>query len=204
MKRNGKRFFKRGRNKNQGAKALALAKANKKKLGSAMELQTSGVDTINTVSSTTPVVTLLTAEGIGNKTMLSSVQVKGYVREGAGPRTFRVDLVLDRTPAGVAVTPLDLYGSATPVIGAYKNLQQRSRYKILRTQMMNLYNVTSGAEQYIIDWYVKLNLIAETKTNSTWTQANIQKNALYLVYWVDEATNAPTPYFNTRVVCRDV
>ncbi len=116
---------------------------------------------------------------------------------------WRVDLVLDREPAGVAITPLLYLGSATPVIGAFKNHLFKKRYKILRSEFGHFDEGGTGVGGHEINWYVKLNLIAESKTASSFSNANIQKNALYLVYWTTASANHPIPVLRAKTNCMD-
>ncbi len=186
--------------------ALSIAKSNKKKLSSAIEFVQATAVTSTDAFNATPIVDLITGAGDGLKTMLKSAQVKGTVKRNASSALiddWRIDLVLDREPNGTEITPLELYGTATPTIGAFKNIIFKRRFKILRTEMGHFDEGGTGNGGHEINWYIRLNLMAETKTTNSWSQANIQKNAIYLVYWTTASANQPIPALQSRLICQD-
>ncbi len=193
-----------GKPKSKVDKALSIANRNKKRLSSVVETVSGGPDLESDAFNATPVVALLDLAGDGLKTRITSAQVRGTIKQNLTSVVtddYRVDLVLDREPNGTIFSPLLCYGSATPPIGAYKALNYKKRYKILRSQFGS-FNET-GTTHADINWYVKLNLLAETKTVNSWTQANLIKNAIYLVYWTTASANQPIPALNVRAVCMD-
>lgn len=192
------------RKKSKAEQALAKARKNERKLSTAVEVVQATAVTSTDAFNSTPRVDLITLSGDGLKTMIKSVQVKGTIKQDLASTAaddWRVDLVLDREPNGTEVTPLLFYGTATPTIGAFKNIIYKKRFKILRTES-GIFNENTVVG-HIINWYVRLNLIAETKTVNSWTQSNMTKNALYLIYWTTAGANQPVPAFQSRAICQD-
>lgn len=186
--------------------ALSIAKSNKKKLSTVVEHSQAGTVTSTDVFNATPVVDLIPATGDGLKTRITSASVKGTIKRNVDSNLiddWRVDLVLDRMPEGTEVTPLVLYGSATPPIGAFKNILYKERFKILRSEMGTFDESGNGKAGHIINWYVRLNLIAKSNTANSFTQAAIQNNAIYLIYWTTATANQPIPVFQSRLICAD-
>lgn len=191
-------------------KALNMAKANKKMLSVGAEVTSNGSVHSTTAFNATPIVTLIQGEGNGTRTKLTSVQLKGTVKQDVSTtgdiQDYRVDLVLDRMPiSGENATPAMIYGSATPQIGELKNLLYKKRFKLLRTHIGVFPEGTAGnATGHVLDWYVKLNLVQNTSAVGNWTNSDIQNNAILLVYWTTSTSNQPIPSLKTRLNCRDV
>ncbi len=194
--------FSRRKPKSKVDQALSIAKQNKKKLSAVSEIISSGTGTAVTVFSSTPIIKFIDTGGEGFKTLVKSVQVRGSIKQDPASTVvddYRLDLVLDREPAGTVITPLLYLGSATPNIGEFKNHLYKRRYKILRSHTGGFDEAAEGRSIDFIDWYVKLNLIAETKSEGSYSQSNIQKNALYLVYWTKSAANQPVPSISYKI-----
>ncbi len=186
--------------------AFSMAKRNKKLLASSVEVQAGTNVTSTDAFNATPIVDHIPATGSGLKTRMTSIQVKGTIKRNVSSALiddWRVDLVLDRHPEGTEVTPLLVYGDATPVIGAFKNIIFKRRFKILRTMFGSFDEGGEGSGASIINWYVKLNLMAESSTANSFIQANIQKNAVYLIYWTTATANQPIPALFSRCICMD-
>ncbi len=198
-----KKFRKRRKPKkgSEGKQALAMAKSNKKKLAYSVEAVSTDTE-VTTISNATPVVMYFTPSGEGYKCKLTSCRLKGIIPHATTGIDWRVDVVLDRDPDGAAITPLLLYGDATPVITTFKNSNLKSRFKILRTEFGES---AIGAVQpaTVFDWYIPLGLIAETKVVNNFQQANIQKNAVYLVYWTTAGADQWTPSMTFRITAMD-
>ncbi len=185
--------------------ALSIAKSNKKKLSTVAEMQLTVTENAETAFNATPIVKYLLPAGSDLKTMMTSVQLRGIIKRNVASDAiddYRFDLVLDREPAGTAVTPLLVYGSASPELGDFKNINLLRRFKILRTMIGAFGESGNGVSHKVIEWFVKLNLIAECKS-AGFSQANITKNALYLIYWTTSGANQPTIKCQTRIHCRD-
>ncbi len=205
-KRGGQVIQLRKKPKSKLDQALSIAKSNKKRLRSAMEVATSASVTSTDAFSSTPVVDYIPASGEDLKTRMTSVMVKGTIKRNASSALiddWRVDFVLDREPNGTEITPLLYLGTATPVIGELRNLTYKERFKILRSEFGSFDEGGNGVGSHAINWYVRLNLMAETKTVNSWTQTNIIKNAVYLVYWTTASANQPIPVLESRVICLD-
>lgn len=180
--------------------ALRIAKSNKKKINDTGIIKQGTITLSGSLCNATPVIEFIPAAGSGYKTALKSVAVKGTIT-GTHGNNYRVDLVLDRDPQGVEVTPLLVYGSATPNIYVYKNVLYKSRFKILRSKF-GVHDTGRGLSE-VVDWYVKLNLTCETTTIDSWTNAHIKKNALYLIYWTTATSNQTSPSLACRSICLD-
>ncbi len=113
---------------------------------------------------------------------------------------WRVDLILDRLPGGVLATALELYAeTTTPEIYAYKNFNNKTRFKILRS-WRGIFNEATKTAEYL-DAYIKLNLFTETDTEDSFgTIGTMIKNTLLLVRWTTATANQPTFEGITRVV----
>ncbi len=196
----------RGRKGTVASQALRLAKKNKRTLGVLAEVQQGTTLNAETAFNATPIVEFYVAVGEGEKTLLKNITVRGLIKRNVASDLiddYRVDLVLDRMPAGVKATVADIYGSANPELGDPPNNLQRLRYKILRTMMGAFGESGNGIAHRVINWNVRLNLVAQSKTANNFGQDQIQKNAVYLVYWTTAAANQPTMRCNGQLYCLD-
>ncbi len=187
-----------------GQQALNLAKRNKRKLAAAVEVVNGDNTTATDVFNATPIVDYIgQLNGIADfKARIRSVRVKGTIKRDVASALiddWRVDLVLDRLPDGAEVTPLELYGDATPAIGAFKNPNFKSRFRILRSEFGAFDESGNGNASHMIDWYVKLNIMSETIATGSWAIASVLKNAIFLVYWTTATANQPIPALETIV-----
>ncbi len=185
--------------------ALSIAKSNKKKLSTVAEMQLTATVNAETAFNATPIIKYVLPVGEGLKTLMTSVQCRGIIKRNVASDSiddYRLDLVLDREPAGTEVTPLLVYGTANPELGDFKNINLLRRFKILRTMIGAFGESGNGVSHRVINWFVKLNLIAECKS-AGFSQANISKNAIYLIYWTTSGANQPTIKCQIRVHCRD-
>ncbi|WP_445779150.1 hypothetical protein [Shewanella sp.] len=112
---------------------------------------------------------------------------------------WRFDIVLDRAPAGAVLNVAQAYGVANPRITRPLNYDQIKRYKLLysRKGMFNEFVKTSS----MMNINVKLGLVAEAN-NNTPSQANIMKNAVYILFWSNATTNKPNFTYNLDIVSR--
>lgn len=96
------------------------------------------------------------------------------------PISWRFDIILDRTPSGVILSLTNVYNTVTPRTTETLSLNFKHRYKLLysaRGYMTE--NVNDGGFR---KFDIPLNLKAESAA-ITFETANIQKNAIYLVFW---------------------
>ncbi len=186
--------------------ALKLAKKVDKKQKRSLEYILGKTTTSTDPFNVTPVDDHLT-EGIagqGMKTRITSVIIKGTIKRNVTSTIvddYRIDLVLDRYPTGAKATPALVYGSATPVLGAHKNMNLKTRFKILRSRAGVLDD--AGPSGIYINWYVKLNLLCETKVVGNYAIANLVKNSIMLFYWTTAANNQPIPALVSQVIIED-
>ncbi len=109
--------------------ALYLAKKNKRTLSRVAEMDGAFQSVASIAMNATPVVKNIAhsfATTMGNKWKLFSLRVTGTIKQNLASALiddYRFDVVLDRMPAGVAITPLLVYGAATPKWEAYKDLE---------------------------------------------------------------------------------
>ncbi len=110
---------------------------------------------------------------------------------------WRFDIILDRAPAGAVLNITQAYGTANPRLTRPLNYDQIKRYKLLysRKGMFNEFVKTSA----VMNINVKLGLVAEAN-NNTPSQANIMKNAIYIVFWTNATTNKPNFTYNLDIV----
>jgi len=110
---------------------------------------------------------------------------------------WRFDLVLDRTPAKVAISIADLYDTSTPDITALMSFDNRERFKICRSYSGYFDNDISVEK--IIHFKYRSGLVMESD-GTVYAQNKILKNAYYLIYWTDVASNQPTLEGTARIV----
>ncbi len=188
--------------------ALRMAKSNKKKLAAKLDLDFVNDNDATQALNATPTVLLIFAsmEMSGFNLTLKSFQVRGVIKQNLASAIiddYRVDLVLDRAPAGVAITPLLYLDSATPTITAFKSFGSKGRYRILKTWSGYLSSSEGSHSFRKVNSYIRLNFKVETKAENAYTQANLIKNALYLVRWTTATANQPTVAMDMRIVYDD-
>lgn len=130
----------------------------------------------------------------GEKATLLWMRFRGFVQAAsATPKSFRIDVVLDKLPVGGTTATRDLIygGTAAPMttLMNMKNPHYYERFKIL----MSIAGIvsTGGKESYVFDRVLRINRKIETKS-TTYAQANQTKNAILLVLWSDDAADQPT------------
>ncbi len=197
----------RGRRKPRGSKAdqaLRQVKRLRSKVNAGIDyaiVEGSLVSQAMTGTATPDITFLGPVVGEDMKAKVKSVSVRGTINQNVASAVtdnWRVDLVLDKVPDGANVTPLELYGDATPRISAFKNFLYRSRFKILRSVFGDFNE--QGPLSAVINWYVKLNNTQETTSSGSFGVANLLKNALFLVIWTEATANFPIIDLDWRVV----
>lgn len=210
-KKRRKRIFidtsKAARKRAKGSKAdqaLRLAKKNDKAVKGLTEFKANNINLGATALNATPAVSYLEPLGNGFDTQIVSVYVKGVIKQNLTSTIiddYRLDLVLDREPNKVAITPLLYLQSATPAVYNHKVFEDRSRYKIIKSWSGYFKKDDSVARK--LDGFYSINLKAKNDTVDDFGQTHILNNALYLVYWTTAASNQPTIEFKTRIVTKD-
>ncbi len=187
--------------------ALRLAKSNKKKIGETIEFKSSTSTISSAALNATPTVLYLGAIGVaGFRATLKSFRIRGVFKQNLTSAIiddYRMDLVLDRTPAKVIITPTLYLGAAAPILEEFKLFSVKGRYKILRTWKGYLNGDVGGKSFDMIDDYVRLNLVTETDTVNSLNQDEVIKNALYLVRWTTATANQPLFQGRFRLVFSD-
>lgn len=113
---------------------------------------------------------------------------------------WRVDLVLDRQPAGVVLDTADLYGTAQPPrITALIPLSDKERYKIVKSWSGGFNDAAGPTSRMVRRFHLRSGLKLEASA-VTPSQAEIQKNAYYLVFWTDASANTPIITYDLQMV----
>ncbi len=199
------RFERLRKPRGKADQALAIAKSNKKLIRSLHEPSDVKLLRGSTALNATPVIDHITESivGDGSSVTLKSFRIRGVIKQNltsAIVDDYRMDIVMDRRSAGVEITPLLYLGLVTPDVDVFKLFDSKERYKILRTIRGHLSSSEGSNSFREIDEYVKLNVVATTKLDGNWTQANILTNAIYVVFWTTATANQPTIQFTSQIV----
>lgn len=137
--------------------------------------------------------------GGGEKQTIQDLEFNLIVKIGAGnvDSNWRVDLVLDRMPTKAVLNLSDVYDDNTPECTALMSFDNRERYKICKSYQGFL-SVAENNIHQILKFTVTSGLVAEAD-GTVFSQANILKNAYYLVYWADAITGFPTIQGDYRI-----
>ncbi len=152
----------------------------------------------------TPVVFYMsiTTDPHGFKQKLNTLRVTGFVKQNLASTLqddYRIDFILDRLPEETAVTPAEIYGSATPTVFAMIDFDFNKRFKLLKS-IRGIFNSNDGVGSHrLFDHTIKLNMIQETESEGSFSQANIIKNGLYWIVWTTASANVPSCSFAYRV-----
>lgn len=111
------------------------------------------------------------------------------------PHTVRYILFWYKDPSGVAPTPLQMFGTATPPINQMMNLNVRKDFEILEDAIITLNPVNGGPSIKYLNKYHKCNKHTIYNAGSTGLIGDIESNALYYMIFSDTATAAEQPYF---------
>jgi len=127
----------------------------------------------------------------GERQTIQHIRGRIWVRQNltsALVDNYRIDLVLDRFPAGVVIDPASIYEDSTPRITALKSFDLRNRYKIVKS-WMGAFEASSPVTR-MITFFARSGLVVENDGNTP-SQANVAKNAYYLIFWTEATTNVP-------------
>ncbi len=198
-----------GKPKSVARRALNIAKSNKAVIKAHFEMKKQDlIETADTALNATPQITMINiaADTEGLRITAKSLQIRFVVKQNLASAIiddYRVDVVLDRRPNKVEITPLLYLGDATPSIEAFKAFGEKSRYKILRTWSGYLSSSEGSNSFRKVNAFIKLNLVQEAVTQDSMAQSTIIKNAIYLVKWTTATANQPTFGGETRLVFQD-
>ncbi len=198
-----------GRPKSDAKKALNLAKKNRRQLNDYLEVTYTATLAANTGTlNATPAVLEVAGGGQeGNKIVIKSVRIQGWIRRNLASTTdddYRVILLLDRNPRGALPTSTDVFGIAAPTINALKGSFDFKRFKILRSVRGILHGESNTmGSSALFDFYVKLNLIQNSQVAESFAVANLTKNALSVMLWTTATANQPTFSFKRAVTITD-
>lgn len=187
--------------------ALKIAKRNRRELNEFNELLS--IDVAISESSLQPTPTILYLGGAQNGVegfsyTLKSVSLKGVIKHvSAITDDYRIDLVIDRAPNKITLTPLEYLDNVAPTIWAFKSFGAKSRFRIIKTWSGHLDEV-GGANNFIdINYYKRLNIKVDSDEADSFAPGQVIRNALYLVRWSTATTNFPTFEGNVRIVHSD-
>ncbi len=175
--------------------ALAIAKSNRRKIKNLTEVHQGITSNMETAFNATPIVTFLIPVGEGEKTQMTHVTLKGIIKRNVASDAiddYRLDVVLDKAPAGVKATSALVYGSATPELGDPHNNLTRGRFKILRSMIGAFGESGNGIAHRVVNWRIPIKRIVVSKTANSFVQDAIMTNAVYVFYWTTSANNQPT------------
>ncbi len=136
----------------------------------------------------------------GERQTLQHIEGKIWVRQNLTSAlidNYRIDIVLDRFPSGVEITPLSLYEDATPRITALKSFDLRNRYKIVKS-FMGAFEASSPVTR-MHNFFIRSGLVCESDGNNP-NQANVNKNAYYIIFWTEATTNTPILTYDLQIV----
>ena len=176
-------------------KALRIAKANR----TFEVLKYNDVNVSMTASAVPTVVFLQPPTCDGEKQTIQNIEARMFIRQNLASvlvDNYRVDLVLDRYPSGVALDLSKLYEDATPRITALLSYDMRDRYKIVKSYSC-AFSENSNTSR-MINFKVRSGLVCEAD-GQTPSQANIQKNAYYLVFWTESTANTPIITYDIQI-----
>lgn len=134
----------------------------------------------------------------GQTQTIQNITAKIYIEKdilSTGVNRWRVDLVLDRQPNGVIFSPLLCYEDGTPTITTLTDYDNKNRFKIVKSYAGGL------GPDYIpkfININYKSGLVVDASAQPP-NQANVTKNAYYLVYWTPSGTNTPKVEYEIRI-----
>lgn len=169
------------------------------------DTQTS-TSTVSTSGTIVPLNLVTQGDGSGSRDgdqfRMKSIELSGAVENNSAVTTVtfvRIDVVLDTDPDGAASPTLsDIYDTtgSVPYYYALRNLENRSRYVILKTFKFNL--SPSGNEGDNMHWYKELDL-KTLFAAGTATVAGCKKNLMFLVISSDKISNYPTVNIKSRI-----
>jgi len=151
-------------------------------------------------SNTPDILFLSPANTDGDRQTINEIELKCFIEHNAsntGIVNWRLDLVLDRSPAKTILSLADLYETANPEPSALLTFNDRERYKLCKSYYGYFQNSIMTCRH--IHFKYKSGLVSEAD-GGTYSQSKIQKNAYYLVYWTDVASNVPVITGTVRVV----
>ncbi len=153
----------------------------------------------------TPTVTHITpgtgADGVKSK--LLSFEIQGVIKQNLASAIiddYRIDLVLDRQPNKVAITPLVFYGSATPTTERLLIVQQQKRFRIIKSWRGYLSSSEGSNSFRKFGGTFKLNLMCISTVDANFADTNLLKNNISLIFWTTASANQPLLTFRSRLM----
>lgn len=190
MPRKSMTYKKRPRGSNLAKKVYQLSK----KVNAILDVADNATTLQFNTTGSTAIVTYIPPAGTGDKTTLKYLHLRGVIRQNPSStmaEALRVDVMLDRQPAGVILDASKAYNASVLDIGEMPRASVKDRYKLLRSKLILFDEAENGRSIAGINMKIPLNLIATTSSSSSFTQANIQRNAVYVVMWGTSTANYP-------------
>ncbi len=191
-----------------GARALKIAKSNRRKLKSVQEGTSVDTDTGLDVLNATALVQYFPYAGISGKheQTIVSFEVHGIVRQNLASALiddYRIDYILDRDPEGQDITAIELYLSATPLIDVYVDFDERKRFKVLRSFRGALSSNEGSNSFRRINFKVNLNMKAWNENEGSASIGSQSRVAIYMIHWTTASANQPTYQAQSRMISHD-
>ncbi len=206
VKRRTRRAPRKGKQKSKADQALSLAKSNKRNI-----LEDRGINLDNyvlahgTALNATPVVRYIGPSQMKDyKIRMYNIYLDMIIRYNVTATSiddYRFDIVLDRAPNGVTLTPLLYLASATPTVTALKIVGGQGRYEILRSYSGCVFEETDSFVH--VKDKIPINKMFVSKVTGSTTNVNCIKNAIFVVMWTTSGANQPTIGYNLRLTTPD-
>lgn len=121
-----------------------------------------------------------------------------FIQHASATETLiRAIVFIDKSPEGTAPTVAQLLDASGYTHVAQRNLNYRKEFVILKDFRFHL--SSNNQEVVTKQFYKKLNMHTIFDDSDAGTIADIMNNALYIMWWSNEATNTPTFYMQSRV-----
>lgn len=118
------------------------------------------------------------------------------------PQFVRYVLFWVKDPSGVAPTPLQMFGSATPNINAMMNLNVRKDFEIIEDKIMQIDSNSAGNPSELLNKYFKLDQHTIYGSTSLGTIADIESYALCSFCWSTGVGAAQQPIIEGTIRMR--
>lgn len=154
-------------------------------------------------------------ERIGRKIQIQSayVRIQLYPLAAASPENILVMVVQDKDVEAALPTLQDVCQTTNNARGvvsnvtSFTNLNTTQRFKILRRALIPfrsgsiaVANQQQGTEDCLDwEWYIPLNVVTQYNAGDAATVADIENNALYVMYFTDSAAGGSVINITTRV-----
>ncbi len=136
----------------------------------------------------------------GAQVRWKSIQCSGCIKihQSQTSSILRRIIFIDLQPNAAVPTAVDLLDlSAADPINAFRNLDQRKRFVILKDSKL-VVSITGNQEAKFPDFYKKIDMKTIYEGNAG-TIADINSNSIFILFVSNNATSAPTLTHSTRL-----